>query len=88
MTQLPTKEAQNPGPNKLLDTLIAEACLKNDAALARWLNVAPPVISKLRHHRQPVGASLLLSMHENSGIPVAVLRQLGGVPREPNGHAA
>jgi hypothetical protein len=51
-------------PNRLLDTLIENLRLKNDAALSRALEVAPPVISKIRHHRLPVGASLLIRMHE------------------------
>ena len=33
-------------PNNLLDTLIKQLHLKNDAALSRALEVAPPVISK------------------------------------------
>src|SRR5476649_1467108 len=58
-------------PNRLLDTLIENLRLKNDAALSRALEVAPPVISKIRHHRLPVGASLLIRMHEvhHFGIP-------------------
>lgn len=42
-------------PNRLLDTLIVHLNLKNDAALSRALEVAPPVISKIRHNRLPVG---------------------------------
>ncbi len=38
-------------PNNLLDTLIEKLHLKNDAALSRALEVAPPVISKIRHRR-------------------------------------
>ena len=49
-------------PNRLLDTLIENLRLKNDAALSRALEVAPPVISTIRHHRLPVGASLLIRM--------------------------
>src|SRR3546814_15048298 len=53
-------------PNHLLDSLIEKLHLKNDAALSRVLEVAPPVISKIRHRRLPVGASLLIRMHEVS----------------------
>ncbi|MCE2832276.1 MAG: hypothetical protein LW709_09535 [Oxalobacteraceae bacterium] len=35
-------------PNNLLDSLIEKLHLKNDAALSRALEVAPPVISKIR----------------------------------------
>lgn len=65
-------------PNQLLDTLIGKLSLKNDAQLSRALEVAPPVISKVRHHRLPVGASLLIRMHELSGIDIRELRELMG----------
>lgn len=65
-------------PNYLLDTLIEKLRLKNDAALSRKLEVAPPVISKIRHGRLPVGASMLIRMHEESGLSIAELRRLMG----------
>jgi plasmid maintenance system antidote protein VapI len=57
-------------PNQLLDTMLGKMMLKNDAALARALEVAPPVISKIRHHRLPVGASMLIRMHEVTGTSI------------------
>jgi hypothetical protein len=65
-------------PNRLLDTLIENLRLKNDAALSRALEVAAPVISKIRHHRLPVGASLLIRMHEVSELSISDLRYLMG----------
>lgn len=65
-------------PNNLLDTLIKLMGLKNDAALSRALEVAPPVISKIRHNRLPVGASLLIRMHEVSDLSIKELRELMG----------
>lgn len=65
-------------PNKLLDALIEKLSLKNDAALSRILEVAPPVISKIRHRRLPVGASLLIRMHEVSDLSIQELRTLMG----------
>jgi hypothetical protein len=56
--------------------------LKNDAALARALEVAPPLISKIRHRRLPVGASLLIRMHEVTDLPVHELRELMGDRRQ------
>lgn len=61
-------------PNHLLDSLIEKLHLKNDAALSRALEVAPPVISKIRHRRLPVGASLLIRMHEVSDLSIKELR--------------
>lgn len=69
-------------PNNLLDTLIEKLHLKNDAALSRALEVAPPVISKIRHRRLPVGASLLIRMHEVSDLTIRELRTLMGDRRE------
>ncbi len=68
----------NYDPNRLLDHLIDVLDLKNDAALARLLDVAPPVISKIRHFRLAIGPSLLIRMHEVSDITIAQLRLLMG----------
>ncbi|WP_426172597.1 hypothetical protein [Pseudoduganella sp. R-34] len=69
-------------PNRLLDALIQQLRLKNDAALSRALEVAPPVISKIRHRRLPVGASMLIRMHEVSGLTIRDLRYLMGDRRQ------
>lgn len=65
-------------PNALFDELIKMLGLKNDAALARVLDVAPPVLSKMRHKNLPVGATLLIRMHEESGLEIKELRALMG----------
>ncbi len=65
-------------PNHLLDTLRERMKLKNDAALSRALEVAPPVISKIRHRPLPVGASLLIRMHEVTELSIRDLRDLMG----------
>lgn len=69
-------------PNRLLDAIIDKMNLKNDAALSRALEVAPPVISKIRHRRLPVGASMLIRMHEVTDLSVAELRALMGDRRK------
>ena len=69
-------------PDRLLDALLEKLHLKNDAALSRALEVAPPVISKIRHRRLPVGASLLIRMHEVSDLSIRELRILLGDRRE------
>ncbi|MGB7192381.1 MAG: hypothetical protein WBD81_02885 [Collimonas pratensis] len=65
-------------PNRLLDALIKKFRLKNDGELAQLLEVHPTVISKVRHYRFPIGATLLISMHEVSGLTIAELRALIG----------
>lgn len=65
-------------PNVLMDALIERLNLKNDAALARELEVAPPVISKIRHRTLRVGATMLIRMHEASQLTISELRHLMG----------
>ncbi|SDF80338.1 MULTISPECIES: hypothetical protein [unclassified Duganella] len=66
-------EAQ-PGAPAFLDTLIANLKLKNDADLARAFEVAPPVISKIRHRKLPFGDSMILKAHEKFNFAVADIR--------------
>jgi hypothetical protein len=61
-------------PNRLLDTVLDRLKLKNDAALSRALEVAPPMISKIRHHRLPVGASIMIRIHEISDMSIKEIR--------------
>ncbi|MGV3654676.1 MAG: hypothetical protein ACO1N5_10705 [Noviherbaspirillum sp.] len=65
-------------PDNLLGSLRGRLNLKNDAALSRALEVAPPIISKIRHRRLPVGASLLIRMHEVTDLSIKDLRELMG----------
>lgn len=65
--------------NKLLDFLIAEKNLKNDAALARELEVAPPVVSKWRHEKLPFGPKHILRAHEHFGVAVGEIRDRGNL---------
>ncbi len=60
----------------LLDHVIGHLNIKNDAALARALEVAPPVISKLRHAKLSFGPSLILAIHETFVVPVAEIRRV------------
>ncbi len=62
-------------PNRLLDTLIENLRLKNDAALSRALEVAPPVISKIRHGRKP-SDSFILRVHEKTLMTIPEIRAL------------
>lgn len=66
-------------PNRVLDAIMEKLHLKNDAALSRALEVAPPVISKIRHRTLPIGATILLRMHEVSDFSIRELRALMAV---------
>lgn len=65
-------------PAKLLDTLMARMHFKNDAALCRALEIAPPLISKIRHRHVPIGGPMLIRMHEISGMSIEELRACMG----------
>ena len=65
-------------PNALIDFLIINLKLKNDAALADRLGVAPPVISKVRFFKIPLGPSLMVRIHEETDINVKELRAVMG----------
>jgi hypothetical protein len=69
-------EPSNFVPNRLLDTLIDKMHLKNDAELCRVLEVQPPIISKIRHRKLTVGATILLRMHEKSELSIRDLKEL------------
>lgn len=73
------KKQPDPVQNsRLLDRLIEVMGLKNDASLARVLEVAPPVISKIRHGRLDIGPILLIGAHEESGLSIKEMKAMIG----------
>lgn len=71
----------NPSAIALLDhlqTLLTSR--KNDAHLSHILDVAPPVISKLRHGRLEVGPTLIIKVHEAFGMPISDIKAMAGLP--------
>jgi hypothetical protein len=73
-----SNEIQNYDPNGLLDAVMEKHGLKNDAALAHFLKVAPPLVSKARHKRMPVGSSLILKCIEIGGMTLQEIRGFVG----------
>lgn len=67
-------------PHPLLDGVLERMQLKNDAALARLLQVTPPRISKIRRGWLRVSPDMLLRLHEIGQIPLAELRELMAIP--------
>lgn len=65
--------------NDLLDTVMDKKDLKNDAALSRFLAVAPPVISKIRNGKLPVGSTLMIRIHEFADMAFSEIRNF--IPR-------
>ena len=64
----------NYDPERLLNAVREKLNLKNDAALCRVLEVEPPIISKVRNKKMPIGALLLIRMHEVSKLSIHDLR--------------
>jgi plasmid maintenance system antidote protein VapI len=68
--------------NSLINAALNAGNLKNDAALARLIDVAPPVISKIRSGRLPVGPSMILKLHEHPDLKMSLgdIRKLAAQP--------
>jgi len=60
---------------KLLDMLRDRLQIKNDAALARALDISAPQICKLRGGAA-MGPTVILKIHERTKIPVDEIRRL------------
>jgi transcriptional regulator with XRE-family HTH domain len=68
-----------PGASRLLDLAIRALGLKTDRALADRCHITPPAISKMRTGSLPIGASMLLRLHDETGISLDKLRDAGGI---------
>lgn len=72
------KEEHGYTPHRLLDVIRQNNLLKNDADLARFLEVSAPIICKVRSRTLAVSAALLIRMHEATGLAIEDLRFLMG----------
>lgn len=63
---------------RLLDAVKKELGLRNDAQLARALELKPSGVSKLRHDVLPVSPLVMLRVIEATGWPVPKIRSLIG----------
>lgn len=68
-------DGRTQSPNHFLNQLLAHMHLKNDAALSRKMDVAPPVLSKIRHNRLAVTPGVLIKAHDASGLSINQLRE-------------
>jgi plasmid maintenance system antidote protein VapI len=73
--------SDDPGyrPEFLLDMIMARFGLKNDAALCRKLEVAPPVVSKIRKQKLSVSDGIMVRIHDTCGLSIKEIRDLMGV---------
>lgn len=60
----------------ILDVLKEKYDLKNDAAIAKALDIAPPIVSRIRNGKSNVSADIILKIHETFGMPVADIKAL------------
>jgi len=60
----------------LLDFIIEQQLLKNDVQLARFLDVAPPVISHIRSGRLKFGSKYILRLHSLTNWPIAKIEKM------------
>jgi hypothetical protein len=73
--------------NDLLNVMLKKLHLKTDASLAKVMGVAPPVISKMRHGKLPVGASFLITAEERTGMSIRKMKEMldqRSLPRHPS----
>ena len=66
------------GINRLLNDIMQTLGLKNDTALARALEVAPPVISKLRGRTINLGATHILRIHDLTDWSIRPIKMVLG----------
>ena len=60
--------------NQFLDVITALLAVRNDAALSRALDLAPPVVSKIRHGVMAVGPKIMVRVHEMTGMLFTEIR--------------
>ena len=66
----------NDASGNLFDRIIDDQKLKNDAALARYLEIQPPQISKIRHGNLSVGDSMKINIHKRTGLSIDAIEKL------------
>jgi hypothetical protein len=64
--------------NHLIDSILDQLHLPDDAALAHAIDVDPALIADVRDMRREVDASLLIRLHEMTDISITGLRNILG----------
>lgn len=63
----------------ILDALITRLKVRNDAQLSKALHIDPAMVCKLRSKKTGLSASLIIRMHDVSGMSVNELRALANI---------
>lgn len=77
-----TKNLEATQVNNFLNAIISNLNLKNDAALAKALDVMPPVISKFRAGVIPFGAVHIIRAHELTLWTIAEIKAQLPAPKK------
>ena len=88
MTSSARKGNPHYNPGHFLDTLHQVFNVKNDRKLALRLDVAPPLLSKIRRNKIDAPDWLLIHLNEETNFSVRELRALMGDYREHSGPSA
>jgi plasmid maintenance system antidote protein VapI len=59
---------------QLFHAIAVEFKLKNDAALAEFLDVTPPQISRIRHGKYGVSGDMILRIYDKTGWSIEKIR--------------
>jgi plasmid maintenance system antidote protein VapI len=61
---------------KLLDHIKETYGVKNDAEISRKLEVAPPIISRIRNGKCQVSAEIMIRIHEVFEMPIKDIKAM------------
>jgi len=62
--------------NSLFDAIKQMRHLKTDVQLSKLLDVGPGAISKMRHEALEIGATIMVSIHEETGWPTKKIKSM------------
>jgi len=74
--QCPVVYLTNEGNMELLDELLKRFNIKNDRQLSEKLDVAPPVISRIRNKKAKASSDFIIRVHEVFELPIAEIKGL------------
>jgi hypothetical protein len=75
-SKVPRDCPQEQSAHRLIDAVIDEFGLKNDAAFSRLTGINPVMVSKIRNRKSRVSSTQILAIHERTGMPVSRIREL------------
>ena len=63
-------------PHTVLDTIRRQHKLRNDRELCDFLDMQASVISRIRSGKMAMSAEVILTVHETTGMPIAVIKAM------------